>query len=107
MSGNAPAKLIKGLPSYAWDHGRVYWRESRVARALRTRETPVHELLGTLVVESGQHQLRWRNVLSPKEIPWLDGHGLQGQTVFPAAGYVSIAVETAKAVVGKRSIRVI
>ena len=107
MSGNAPAALIKGLPSYSWDHTRVYWKESRVARAHRIRETPVHELLGTLLVESGQHQFRWRNVISPKEIAWLDGHGLQGQTVFPAAGYVSMAVEAAKAVARTRPVRLI
>ncbi|KAF2874833.1 polyketide synthase [Massariosphaeria phaeospora] len=107
MSGGAPARLLKGLPSYSFDHDRVYWAESRIARLKRTRDTPVHELLGTLSVEGSPHERRWRNVISPSEIPWLTGHQLQGQTVFPAAGYVAMAVEAAREIASKRSVRLL
>lgn len=31
-----------------------------------------------------------------KEITWIHGHALQGQTGFPAAGYVATAIEACK-----------
>ena len=39
--------------------------------------------------------LSWHNVLRLAELPWLNGHQLQGQTVFPAAAYVALAIEAA------------
>ena len=107
MSGGAPAKLLRALPSYAWEHDRVYWLESRLSKAIRLRDQPVHELLGTIFPDGTEHELRWRNLLSPKEVPWLNGHKLQGQTVFPAAGYVSMAVEASRILAGDRSIKLI
>ena len=41
--------------------------------------------------------LQWRNILTPREIPWLSDHQIQGQRVFPAAGYISVAIEAATA----------
>jgi hybrid polyketide synthase/nonribosomal peptide synthetase ACE1 len=98
---------MKGLPSYAWEHDRIYWQESRWARAFRTREHPVHELLGTLSHDGSLCALRWRNIISPKEVPWLYGHKLQGQIVFPASGYVSMAVEAAMIFAGDRNVRLL
>jgi hybrid polyketide synthase/nonribosomal peptide synthetase ACE1 len=83
------ARLLKNLPSYVWDHDKAYWYESRRSKLFRSRAQPSHELLGVRCDEGDEHELRWRNFLSVQEIPWLDGHQIQGQTVFPAAGYVS------------------
>lgn len=98
MSGSgskASPKIVRGLPSYAWDHETEYWHESRYIRAQLSREDPVHPLLGHMTPDSTDQITRWRNILRPKEIPWLKGHRLQGQTVFPAAGYVVLALEAA------------
>ncbi|KAK4207461.1 hypothetical protein QBC37DRAFT_455500 [Rhypophila decipiens] len=93
-------KLVKGLPPYSWDHvDKKYWHESRFTRALRLRSKPVHELLGHLSPDSTGQDMRWRNILSPREIPWLSGHSLQNQLVFPAAGYVVAAADAAMAMV--------
>lgn len=89
-------QLAKGLPTYAWDHNE-YWNESRYAKAIRLRPGPVHELLGHMTPDSNHQDLRWRHVLKPTEIPWLMGHRLQDQIVFPAAGYVTTALEAAMA----------
>ncbi|KAH8667031.1 hypothetical protein BX600DRAFT_380683 [Xylariales sp. PMI_506] len=89
-------QLIVGLPSYRWQHGRSHWSESRRSRRLRSRKQPPHELLGSLAPDSNPHDLRWTNVLKPSEISWLDGHKLQGQRVFPAAGYVAMALEASR-----------
>ena len=95
VSGGAPSKLIKGLPAYSWDHANEFWHESRRARAIRTRSDGVHELLGHLSPDSTDQEMRWLHVLRPKEISWLKGHQLQDQIVFPAAGYVVLALEAA------------
>ncbi|KAF2268646.1 putative hybrid NRPS/PKS enzyme [Lojkania enalia] len=98
---------LKNLPTYAWEHDRIYWMESRLSRAFRTREFPIHELLGTLSHDGSSHELRWRNVLSPREVPWLHGHKLQGQIVFPGSGYISMAIEAARLLAGSRSIQLL
>ncbi|KAJ2990320.1 hypothetical protein NUW58_g3008 [Xylaria curta] len=99
VSGRSgPRRLLKGLPSYAWDHNIEYWYESRYSMAVRQRLGPVHELLGHLTPDSTDQEMRWRHILQPIEIPWLMCHRLQGQIVFPAAGYVSTAIEAAMAI---------
>ncbi|KAF2107006.1 hypothetical protein BDV96DRAFT_506848 [Lophiotrema nucula] len=94
-AGNSDRRLVHGLPTYAWDHERRFWYESRKPKAARSRTEPVHQLLGRQSVESAEDELRWTNILKPKEIPWLSGHQLQGQTIFPAAGYIAMAMEAA------------
>src|SRR5437667_10180785 len=37
VSGCARPKLLKNLPAYQWDHGRVFWQESRLSKSFRTR----------------------------------------------------------------------
>ncbi|RYP10842.1 hypothetical protein DL764_000394 [Monosporascus ibericus] len=97
LSNSSPVKLVKGLPTYAWDHENEYWHESRYARAIRMRPDAAHELLGHLTPDSSDHEMRWRNVLRPQEISWLKGHQLQDQIVLPAAAYVVLAFEASMA----------
>ncbi|OTA98397.1 hypothetical protein M426DRAFT_17460 [Hypoxylon sp. CI-4A] len=91
-------RLIKDLPTYSWDHGE-YWHESRYTRAIRARPGPVHELLGHMTPDSTKYEIRWRNILQIKELPWLEGHRLQDQVVFPAAGFAVLALEAARELV--------
>ncbi|KAL4876141.1 putative hybrid NRPS/PKS enzyme [Aspergillus karnatakaensis] len=89
-------QTIHGLPSYPWDHDRIYWHESRIAKAFNQRDLPPHVLLGTACPNSSNEQMRWNNYLHPRELPWIPGHRIQGQIVFPAAGYMSAASEAAR-----------
>lgn len=100
-------KFVPNLPSYSWDHDRVYWSESRVARHFRNRELPPHSLLGSVDESGTETETRWRNYLLRKEIPWLEGHQIQNQMVFPAAGYVSMAVDASRTLFKERSIHCI
>lgn len=97
-------KLVTGLPSYQWNHGRVHWHESRKSRKMRGRKQAFHELLGVPSPDSTSRDFRWTNVLKVSEIPWLEGHQLQGQTVFPAAGYVAMAIEAARNLAGDKPV---
>lgn len=87
--------LIKGLPTYAWDHERPLWKEPRVSKAYRERANAPHELLGTPTSNGDNQEVRWRNIMKLNEMQWLRGHQFQNQVLFPAAGYVSMAVEAA------------
>lgn len=89
-----PPELLKGLPSYSWDHDRVYWHESRSSLTFRTESESFHPLLGVKCPDGTDKELRWRNYLHPREVSWLAHHQVQGQMVFPAAGYISAAVES-------------
>lgn len=106
MSGAQTRKVQKGLPSYAFDHEKVYWYESRLSKTIRTRKTPYHELLGVSCPDGTDSTLlRWKNLLNPKEISWLSGHAVQGQIVFPAAGYMSMAIDACRLVAPQRQIQ--
>ncbi len=106
ISGSPGYDFITGMPHYAWDHTKVYWHESRYTKAIRARSDPVHDLLGHLTPDSTSQDMRWRNILCPKELLWLKDHSLQDQSVFPAAGYVVAAVEAAAAMARARNLSV-
>ncbi|KAK6065016.1 lovastatin nonaketide synthase [Seiridium cupressi] len=96
-SGDRPL-LLKEAPGYAWDHSQTHWAESRISRALRMRPHSHHELLGTRL-EVGSSEIRWRNFLKPSELPWVKGHQIQGQIIFPGAGFAVMAIEACKALI--------
>ena len=89
-------RLVKDLPSYCWDHERSFYHESRVSMARRAHSSSSHELLGTRQPDNCTQDIRWRNLFNPREIPWLKDHQVQGQPVFPGAGYISTALEAIK-----------
>lgn len=96
VSSGVPSRLVKGLPTYAWDHDTDYWHDSRYAKAYFSRSKN-HELLGHMAPDCNPDQeLRWRQILIPKEFPWINGHKLQNQMIFPGAGYVSLAIEACR-----------
>ncbi|KAG6012888.1 putative PKS/NRPS-like protein biosynthetic cluster [Claviceps pusilla] len=106
QSGKIDDSLVKQLPTYPWDHSRVYWSESRRTRAYLHGNTP-HLLLGKISADSTASTLQWNNFIRSKDIDWLQGHGLQGQTVFPGAGYVIMAMEAALSVASDRPIQLL
>lgn len=102
-----PRRIVQDLPTYPWDHQKTYWNESRLLTSFLRRDEPAHPLLGTLSANTTAGTMQWHNLLRPREISWLDGHQLQGQTVFPGAGYAVMAMEAAKIYAGDRPIQLI
>lgn len=99
--------LLVDLPGYVWEHERVFWHESRSSKAFRTRKTAIHEVIGAITDESTTQEARWRNLLRPREVAWLHDHQLQGEIVFPAAGYAVAAIEAVLKMSGARPIAMI
>ncbi|KAF4952472.1 hypothetical protein FGADI_6706 [Fusarium gaditjirri] len=89
--------LLKDLPSYPFDHDTVYWKESRQSAIVRTQNQKRHQLLGSASSYGGgkQREVHWKQILRLEEIPWLFGHTIQGEYLFPATCYVTMAYEAA------------
>lgn len=105
--GSSPRRLVKGLPSYSWDHSKSYWAESRITTKFLHNEVQTHPLLGKLDANNNGQTFLWHNLLRPSEISWLDGHCLQGQTVLPGAAYAVMAMEAGKYIAGDRSYKLV
>ena len=89
-------KILTDLPPYPFDHSKTYWHESRVSKAYKHRTFLPHELLGSLVHDNNPQEPRWRNFLNLKDVPWLSGHVIQGQTIFPATAYLAMVFQAAR-----------
>nr|ALQ32967.1 putative polyketide synthase [Fusarium sp. NRRL 25184] len=101
------ATVAVGLPSYPWDHTQSFWKESRKSFKYRQRAEPPHPLLGYRSAEDTADSMRWLNYLRLDDVPWLEGHKVEGQVVFPAAGYLVMAMESARGIDEAKDIQLI
>ncbi|KAL2167663.1 hypothetical protein VTG60DRAFT_964 [Thermothelomyces hinnuleus] len=104
ISGDSgPKRVLTHLPTYPFDHARSFYTLTRFSGSYRHMHAPPNPILGRRCVETETaDEISWRNFLRSGEIGWLQGHQLQGQTVFPAMGYIAMCVEVAAAVAGPR-----
>ncbi|KAL2198349.1 BcPKS5, polyketide synthase [Corynascus similis CBS 632.67] len=102
ISGNAsPKRVLTDLPTYPFDHSRSFYTLTRFSGGHRHLYAPPNPILGRRCVETETaDEISWRNILRSGEISWLQGHQLQGQTVFPAMGYIAMCVEVAAVLAG-------
>ncbi|PHH79873.1 hypothetical protein CDD82_2127 [Ophiocordyceps australis] len=91
-------RLAKDMPHYPFNHEHKYWAESRLSTNFRFPEVPRHDLLGARSLDWNPHVAQWRNVMRLDELPWLKHHAINGEIVFPAAGYIVMAMEGLKQV---------
>jgi acyl transferase domain-containing protein/acyl carrier protein len=79
------------LPSYPWQRER-YWHESDQVQQERLG-TKVHPLLGNQVDAAFSI---WSTELDKQALAYLDDHRIQDTVMYPAAGYVEMALAAAK-----------
>jgi acyl transferase domain-containing protein/NADPH:quinone reductase-like Zn-dependent oxidoreductase/SAM-dependent methyltransferase len=91
---------LASLPRYQWDHEVEYWRESRISSEWRGRKHPMHPLLGLRVLESTSLEPAFRNNLNLQHVSWLRDHKIEGNVIFPGAGYVAMAGEGIRQITG-------
>ena len=106
LSGSEPPSVLKGLPTYPWEHQRAFWYESRTSQAFRHRHTQ-NELLGSRSLNYSEDHVSWTNHFIPKDLSWITGHRVQGQMIFPGAAYMSSAFEAAREIAAHQPIRLI
>ncbi|KAF9893690.1 hypothetical protein FE257_009858 [Aspergillus nanangensis] len=85
--------LLTDLPKYQWDHSVKYWHSSRWASSHCNRPFGKNDILGALSMDSDSLEPRWRNVVRADDHPWIRQHQVQGKSVYPMSGYVSMAIE--------------
>ncbi|KAK2029021.1 beta-ketoacyl synthase domain-containing protein [Colletotrichum zoysiae] len=88
-------RVCKLVPTFPWDHGKSLMWESRASKLWRGRREPEYDLLGLKTVSGNGQEVQWRKIMRADEMDWLRGHKFQNQILFPAAGYVCMAVEAA------------
>lgn len=96
------SEVLRDLPPYPWDLSHVYWHESHVSKSHRSRAHPYHELLGVRNFSVPLDEPYWRYIVSLESIPWLRDHQVDGSIVFPATGYMCMAIEAKKQITADR-----
>ncbi|QKX63146.1 uncharacterized protein TRUGW13939_10315 [Talaromyces rugulosus] len=97
-------QVIKDLPTYPWDHHQPHYRLPRLPRQYLRRSAAPHELLGVRTSDDSDSEYRWRNILQPRMLPWLNDHRFQGQIIVPAAAYCVMALDAARSLARSLSI---
>ncbi|GKU06255.1 unnamed protein product [Fusarium langsethiae] len=101
MTDGTEPKVIRDLEKYPWDLA-PFWHESRLSKSHRFRKFPPHDLLGLLDPASTVHEPRWRYHINLDDLPWLRDHVVEGFTLYPGAGYLTMAIEAMKQLVQLR-----
>ncbi|KAL6820009.1 putative PKS-NRPS protein [Trichoderma camerunense] len=107
FNSDSSPQLAINLPAYPWDHSQSFWKESRKSRNFRSKPNARHPLLGDRSTEDIDQSMVWRNILRIEELPWLDGHRVEGQVIYPAAGYLVMALESCNALTLGREVELI
>ncbi|GLA56737.1 type I Iterative Polyketide synthase (PKS) [Aspergillus tubingensis] len=107
FSPSMKLNYLTDLPTYPFDHSQRYWAVPRLSSARINRRHPIHPLLGALTPETGDAEWRWRNFLRVQDLEWMDGHQVQSQVVFPATGYLVMALDAARFVADERQLQLV
>jgi NADPH:quinone reductase-like Zn-dependent oxidoreductase/SAM-dependent methyltransferase len=102
MADQIEPKIIRDLEKYPWDLA-PFWHESRLSKSHRFRKFAPHDLLGLLDPASTIHEPRWRYHINLDALPWLRDHVVEGFTLYPGAGYLTMAIEAMKQLVQLRN----
>ncbi|KAI0191440.1 putative polyketide synthase [Xylaria flabelliformis] len=93
IDGTSKPRLITDLPNYQWNHSIKFWHESLASKDWRFRQFPVHDLLGTKVLGTSWLLPSWKRILRLKDVPWITDHTVGTDVIFPASGYIAMAIE--------------
>ncbi|KAL3419948.1 beta-ketoacyl synthase domain-containing protein [Phlyctema vagabunda] len=91
--GEERPRMIIDLPNYAWNHATKYWYENEASKEWRFRQFPHHDLIGTKILGTSWHSPSFKKSLRVSDLPWLKDHKMGHEIVFPAAGFMAMAVE--------------
>ncbi|MCJ1384548.1 hypothetical protein MMC17_007665 [Xylographa soralifera] len=85
--------VIVDLPNYVWNHSHRYWHESQASKDWRFRPFAEHDLLGSKILATSWQAPSFRKTLMLERLLWLKDHKMGTDIIFPASGYISMAME--------------
>ncbi|KAB8201907.1 hypothetical protein BDV34DRAFT_228866 [Aspergillus parasiticus] len=85
--------VIVDLPNYCWDHSTSYWFETQSSKDWRFRPFVHHDLLGSKILGTSWLHPTFKKTMDLSHLPWLRDHRIGTDVVFPASGYIAMAVE--------------
>lgn len=78
---------VVSLPRYPWQR-QEYWDEAASSKRDRLRET-THDLLGDLARDAhSPAKLVATTKISPRLVPFLESHRMDGELLYPGAGFI-------------------
>ena len=89
----ATPRMLYDLPNYTWNHSTKYWHESDASKDWRFRPFVHHDLLGSKILGTPWQAPTFMKKLDLKDIPWLKDHKMGTDIIFPASGYLAMAME--------------
>lgn len=89
------------LPHYAWQRRR--FAVENTGEALRTFSAPSHPLIGSKLRDDSN---QWLSSIDADLFPWLGDHRVEDAAVFPAAGFIEMALAVARETFGDGAIEV-
>ena len=95
VHGDECPKPLVDLPDYPWNHSARFWSESRVSKEYRLRKHPRMPLLGAPCPVMDATERQWRGFIRLSEEPWVREHVIQDAILYPAAGFLAMAIEGA------------
>ncbi|KAK2008695.1 ketoacyl-synt-domain-containing protein [Colletotrichum eremochloae] len=87
---------VTDLPPYAWNHTRSYWAEPPLNRDHRLRCQPRRDLIGAPFPCLSASERIWRGFLRISDEPWIEDYRVQSAILYPAAGFLTMAIEGAR-----------
>ncbi|KAF9737290.1 hypothetical protein PMIN06_001585 [Paraphaeosphaeria minitans] len=90
-----PPAVLTDIPRYPWNHSSQYYHQSRFTDIHKFQNDQRSDIIGALAMYSNHTEPTWRNIVRLDELPWLRHHQVQGLTIFPISGFVSMALEAA------------
>nr|VFK14085.1 MAG: Acyl transferase domain-containing protein [Candidatus Kentron sp. LPFa] len=94
----SPRRKVQ-LPTYPFQRQR-YWREKANLARRAARDPSEHPLLGKRLRLPGSHEIRFESEVELSVIPWLADHRIFDVAVFPATGYLEMALAAGADIVG-------
>ncbi|KUI58108.1 Lovastatin diketide synthase LovF [Cytospora mali] len=92
-NGEKKPSVLIDLPNYGWNHSTKYWYENDASKDWRYRLFPHHDFLGSKVLGASWNEPSFRKKLLLEDLPWLKDHKMGTDIIFPASGFISMAVE--------------
>ncbi|KAM0716204.1 hypothetical protein Q7P37_007649 [Cladosporium fusiforme] len=90
---SSTAKRIPDLPGYEWNRNTTFIHRARVPAERLSNKLPFNPLLGWKSPYTEGNETSFRNVFTLDDLPWIRGHNIGGEVLFPLTGFMSLAIE--------------